>query len=167
MNIKAILASDTRGGIGKNGTLPWAKNSEDLKHFKDMTSGHIVVMGSGTWNDECFPKPLPNRENYVVTSQSGSYIGANVIDTNWQDVEFSIKELAENNPDKIIWIIGGAGLFNSMIHLISEVNLTVFHKDYDCDKFILDLFDNGFILTNGTDVENDECQVTRCVFKRK
>lgn len=166
-NIKAILACDSNCGIGKDGSLPWPRNSEDLKHFKEMTTGHIVVMGAGTWNDACFPKPLPNRENYIVTSQSGSYIGANVIDTNWQDAEFTIKELAEHNPDKTVWIIGGAELFNSMLHLISEIDLTVFHKYYNCDKYITSPFDSGFKLAESEYFSTGDETWTRCVFKRK
>jgi dihydrofolate reductase len=43
--INAILACDDKGGIGKNGTLPWPKQSEDLAYFKRMTDAQTVVMG--------------------------------------------------------------------------------------------------------------------------
>jgi len=46
--IKAILACDDVGGVSKAGTIPWPKNSKDLKWFKDNTVGNIVVMGSTT-----------------------------------------------------------------------------------------------------------------------
>lgn len=67
--IKAILACDDKGGVSKDGTLPWPHNSRDLKWFKDNTAGHIVVMGSTTWNDKHMPRPLPKRKNYLVTTR--------------------------------------------------------------------------------------------------
>ena len=67
--IRAILAHDSQWGIGKNGDLPWPKNSEDLKWFKECTTGCTVMMGRGTWESLKF-KPLPNRTNAIVTSQN-------------------------------------------------------------------------------------------------
>ena len=68
--INAIFAVDSQGGLGKNGSLPWPKNSEDLRWFKQNTLGHIVVMGGNTWRDPLMPKPLPGRINVVITSQT-------------------------------------------------------------------------------------------------
>ena len=59
--IKAILACDDYGGVSKNGTLPWPNNSTDLQWFKSNTAGHVVVMGSTTWDDPHMPRPLPKR----------------------------------------------------------------------------------------------------------
>ena len=76
--IKAILACDDYGGVSKNGTLPWPHNSTDLKWFKDNTAGHIVVMGSTTWEDPGMPRPLPKRTNVLVTTRKDDYPGADV-----------------------------------------------------------------------------------------
>ena len=71
--IRAILACDEDWGIGKAGTLPWPHNPADLKWFKETTSGGVVAMGKATW-DSLPNKPLPNRNNIVITSSSDDYI---------------------------------------------------------------------------------------------
>ena len=67
--INALFASDQFGGIGFNGTLPWPHNSNDLKNFKRLTDGHVVVMGRRSWDDPKLPKPLPGRTVYVATNR--------------------------------------------------------------------------------------------------
>lgn len=132
--IKAILAVDMDMGIGKNGTLPWPANKEDLKQFKDKTTGHIVVMGSNTWKDPCFPAPLKLRDNYVITSKSGKdFQGAvGLLDG---DVVGQIVSLA-NNTSRDVWIIGGAKVIEQCKDIIEEWHITVIQDSYDCDTFI-------------------------------
>ena len=55
--INAIFAADHYGGIGFRGSVPWPHNSSDLKHFKTLTEGHIVVMGRRTYDDPKMPAP--------------------------------------------------------------------------------------------------------------
>ena len=136
--IKAIFACDSEWGIGKNNSLPWPHNPEDLKWFKTMTNAQSVVMGRKTW--ESLPiKPLPNRLNFVITSTSmenynprphGYYGGS--------DVKRIIKDVIEERYGGIddIWIIGGAQLFVSCIDIIEEVHLSRIEGKYDCDIFL-------------------------------
>ena len=63
-----IWAQDTNNAIGRNGTLPW-HFSEDLKNFKKLTMGHVIIMGRKTWDSLPF-KPLPNRQNIVISSNT-------------------------------------------------------------------------------------------------
>jgi len=64
--INAIVAVDEHWGIGKDGTMPWPHLSEDLKRFKKLTDGSMIVMGKNTWLS--LPKrPLPGRENVVIS----------------------------------------------------------------------------------------------------
>ncbi len=65
--IKAILACDNEGGVSKKGTIPWPKNTKDLRWFKKNTTNNVVVMGSKTWVDPLMPWPLPNRINDLAT----------------------------------------------------------------------------------------------------
>ena len=69
--ISAIVAVDENFGIGFNGDL-LEHIPEDLKHFKELTSGHTVVMGRKTW-DSLPKKPLPNRHNLVITKDPSIY----------------------------------------------------------------------------------------------
>jgi dihydrofolate reductase len=76
--IKAIMATDDKGGISKGSSMPWPKNSNDLKWFKKNTLNQVVVMGSKTWDDPFMPTPLNNRENILITNKDNShYPGAN------------------------------------------------------------------------------------------
>lgn len=131
--IKAIFAVDINGGMGRNGTLPWPKDQEDLSWFKQYTTGHIVVMGSRTWLDPMMPKPLPNRFNVVITDQDRSFFrGSNyIIPTH--NIESSLALLQKEHADKDIWVIGGARTLIATKNLINHVVLTEFSNDYDCD----------------------------------
>ena len=63
-----IVAVARNGVIGAANTLPW-RLPDDLKHFRALTTGHAVIMGRKTW--ESLPRPLPGRQNIVVTRQTG------------------------------------------------------------------------------------------------
>jgi dihydrofolate reductase len=134
--IKAIFAVDRNGGLGQGGSLPWPHDREDMLWFKNATTNHIVVMGSNTWLDPVMPKPLPNRHCVVVSNQDVSLF-PQAHDTIWGGaLEKSLRVLELQNPDKHIWIIGGAKLINSTKHLFREIHLTIFDKAYDCDVLL-------------------------------
>ena len=132
--INAIVACDSSGGIGKDNGIPWPKIHEDLQYFKKQTSGHVVVMGSNTWNSKGMLKPLPNRHNVVVTTQNvltpmpHTCIREHVID--------QILELENKFSDKIIWIIGGANLLKQTKSIIDFWYITRINQNYKCDVFI-------------------------------
>jgi dihydrofolate reductase len=131
--MKAILAVDAKNGIGKNGTLPWPHNKEDFAWFKQHTMGCKIVMGRGTWDDPCFPKPLANRLNVVVSSQ---FINVpDVITVNSIDDPFI--------NDAIV--IGGSQLITSLKDRIDLIYLTRFKSEFDCDTFVdVDTLLDGF-----------------------
>ena len=66
--IKAIFAVDSNGGIAKNGIMPWPRDPSDLKRFKNLTTGHAIIMGKKTWDAVDMPSPLPNRYNVVAVA---------------------------------------------------------------------------------------------------
>ena len=132
--IKAILACDDTDGVSKNGTLPWPHNSTDLKWFKENTAGHVVVMGSTTWEDPHMPRPLPKRTNVLVTSRPTDYNGANRYISG--DLNIHLKALAEQNPGLIIWVIGGPNIIEQSLGVIDEFYLSRIPGDYDCDTHL-------------------------------
>ncbi len=75
--IKAIVAVDENGAIGRQGDL-LCHLPADMRHFKEMTMGHSIVMGRKTF--ESFPRrPLPGRQNLVITRSAGwQYPGVTV-----------------------------------------------------------------------------------------
>ena len=89
-----IVAFDSQYGIGKNGQLPWGLPA-DLKHFKEITTLHTVVVGRKTF--ESIGKPLPNRRNIIITR-----------DVNYKNTEVEIAhsvsgalDLIGNNEEEI------------------------------------------------------------------
>lgn len=135
--ICSIFAVDSEGGLGKDGTLPWPKDPEDLKWFKTNTLNEIVVMGRNTWEDRMMPKPLPNRINCVITSKNDLYMAEKVnMIIPGIDLEQTLKNLEKSFQLRKIWIIGGAQLLLSTKNLISQVYLTRFDDSYNCDVTI-------------------------------
>ena len=67
MTVALVAAIARNGVIGRDGAIPW-RIPEDVAHFKELTTGHAVVMGRRTWDSlpDRF-RPLPDRRNVVVT----------------------------------------------------------------------------------------------------
>lgn len=157
--ISSIFAVDAAGGIGKNGTLPWPKDQEDLAWFKKNTTGHIVVMGRNTWEDPMMPRPLPNRVNCVVSSRK-HFFDADIANVIIDNIDKTILELENEFALRTVWIIGGAQLLTSTSHLIDQVYLTRFEQNYDCDvKIDIDDYLKNFTLVSETPGEGKKFQV--------
>jgi dihydrofolate reductase len=118
--IRAILACDEDWGIGKNNTLPWPYNPADLKWFKETTTGGVVAMGKATW-DSLPNKPLPNRNNIVITSSSDDYNGGGY---HYVKFETAQTELVNMNRLQDVWVIGGAQLVEGLLPIIDEIWLS-------------------------------------------
>ena len=132
---KAIMAVDDKGGISKDGSMPWPKNSSDLKWFKKNTLNAIVIMGRATWEDPFMPSPLVNRLNILVTNQNKNkypgadeYISGNIID--------GVLNLTQKYNNKDFYIIGGSEILNQLFELVEEFYLTRIYGDFKCDKKI-------------------------------
>ena len=118
--ITLIAALAKNGVIGKDNALPWHL-PEDLKHFKQLTTGHAVIMGRKTW--ESLPerfRPLPGRLNIVVT-RSAEYQahGATVV--------HSLEDAAKVGPADTAaqrFVIGGAELYAHALPLAQRLELT-------------------------------------------
>lgn len=132
--IKAILACDEQGGVGKDGTLPWPHIKRDFQWFKDNTVGHVVVMGSSTYLDPDMPKPMPKRTNIVVTSRpeqcplADDYINGNL--------QLYIPIVADRYPGLITWVIGGPHVIEQSLNIIDEFYISRIPGTYDCDSFL-------------------------------
>jgi len=130
--IRAILACDDDWGIGKDNDLPWPHNPADLKWFKQNTTGSVVAMGKATWNS--LPtKPLPNRNNIVVTSSADDYNGGGY---HYVKFETAKTELVNMNRLQDVWVIGGAQLVNGLLSIIDEIWLSRIPGTYNCDTFL-------------------------------
>jgi dihydrofolate reductase len=129
--IRAILACDDDWGIGKDGDLPWPHNPADLKWFKECTTGGVVAMGKATW-DSLPTKPLPNRNNIIVTSSEMDKDGPYHFLT-FDQASANLKSMAKLQD---VWVIGGAQLVNGLFAIIDEIWLSRINGTYDCDVFL-------------------------------
>lgn len=134
--IKAIFACDKNWGIGVDNSLPWPKNSGDLKWFRDMTLGFPVVMGFNTWNSD-MPKPLQGRINCVVSTKTReNFIIQPHCIIHPNNLENTLRSLEE----KFIhaWIIGGSLLVNRCLelNLIDEFYINRFSDSYNCNVYL-------------------------------
>lgn len=122
MKISAIVAVSENGIIGVNRKLPWAPIPEDMRRFKELTTGHAVIMGRKTW--ESLPiKPLPDRGNIIMTRggelKEGAWLCGKLDGAIYTGCEFLGHEKA--------FIIGGERLYQEALPLCEEVYLTRVH----------------------------------------
>lgn len=126
----ALVAAVARGGvIGRGGALPW-RLPEDLRRFRELTTGHAVVMGRKTWDSlpERF-RPLPGRRNVVVTRDaSWSADGAERAGS----LEEALRVLA---GEPRVFVIGGAEVFAQALPLADELYLTELDLEVEGDTF--------------------------------
>lgn len=117
MIISAIVAVSKNNVIGCNGHLPWHLPA-DLKRFKEITTGHSIILGRKNYDD--IGRALPNRTNYVLT-RNVSFNAPGCIICN------SLKEALEHarvSGEIECFIIGGASLYNEAMPLVQKVYLT-------------------------------------------
>jgi dihydrofolate reductase len=123
MKLIIIAAIAHNRVIGKNGNLPW-HIPEDLARFKQLTTGHTVIMGRRTFDS--LDRPFPNRLNIVITS--------NVLNgvTSYPSLDFALQALRSK---KEVFVIGGGRLFAEALHLADELRLTLVDREVDGDTF--------------------------------
>ncbi len=122
-----IAAAAENNALGINNDLPWHL-PDDFKRFKQLTSGHKIIMGRKTL--ESFPRPLPNREHIAITR-----------DRNYQpkfpctlvnSIDEAL-ELAKN--DEKAFIIGGGEIYKQSMKLATHIELTRIHGEFEADTF--------------------------------
>ena len=112
--------------IGVNNTLPW-KLPADLRHFRQLTTGHHVIMGRR--NYESIGKPLPDRTNIVVTRNPayrapGCKVKHSLVDA-----------LQDIHGDTEVFVIGGAEIYRQALSDANRIYLTLVHADISGDTF--------------------------------
>ncbi len=121
MIISLIAAMDKNRLIGRENGLPWYLPA-DFAHFKKVTMGKPVVMGRKTY--ESIGRPLPGRENIVISRSGFSAEGITSVDS----IDAALNKVAEYDE---VMVIGGANLYQQMIGQAQMMYLT--HVDAECD----------------------------------
>ncbi|MDA8018424.1 MAG: dihydrofolate reductase [Thermoanaerobaculia bacterium] len=132
-SIEMIVAMAENGVIGRDGDLPW-RLSGDLRHFKRLTTGHSLLMGRRTW--ESLPGVLPKRRHIVLSRNVSrnaplptSLVHAGSIA---EAVEYFLESAGAGER---LFAIGGAGIYEQVWDLSSELHLTRVHAQVEGDTY--------------------------------
>ena len=126
--ISIIVAMARNRAIGKGGDLIWHL-SNDLKHFKEVTSGHTVILGYKTYASLPGQKPLPKRRNIIISGHlkeapEGFELANSILDA--MKMVFNEEE---------VFIIGGGMIYEQFLPMADKLYLTKIDKDFDADTF--------------------------------
>jgi dihydrofolate reductase len=146
MNVNIVVAIAANNAIGKNNKLLWHL-PKDLKHFKELTTGHTVIMGRKTFDS--VGKPLPNRRNIVVTRQNIQIEGCEVVNS----LEAGLA-LAQGEAE--VDIVGGAEIYKQAMLLTDFIYLTIVHQDFEADTFFPEIDYSEWQEINCEDHQTDE-----------
>jgi len=137
MNINIIVAHSRENVIGVNNTIPW-KLPSDLRNFKNITSGKIVVMGRKTF--ESIPdkfKPLPERRNVVLTrNRDWKYDGVEVVHT--------IQEAIKLVDDDETFVIGGEAVYKTFLPFSTYLYISYVDVSVEGDAYFPALKEYSF-----------------------
>lgn len=125
MIVSDVVAISENHVIGKDNKLLWYLPN-DLKHFKEITTGQTIIMGRKTY--ESVGKPLPKRRNIIITRQNITIEGCEVVNS----IEAALALCA---GEEEVFIVGGAEIYKLSLHLTDRIYLTVVHKQFDGDSF--------------------------------
>lgn len=144
-----IVAIAADGAIGRGGDLLWHLPA-DLKHFKQLTLGHPVIMGRLTW--ESLPKgALPGRRNIVVTTDAA-------YDAPGAETALSLADaVARCQPTPTPFILGGGRIYSQALPMATELHVTrILAEAPDADTFFPEIPDGEWSLTEESDIMTDE-----------
>jgi dihydrofolate reductase len=120
---KIIVAYDKKFGIGANNDLLWKRNlPADLQHFKDLTADQTVIMGLNTF--ESIGRPLPNRQNIVVSHLNVPIAGVQIV--NSLQAAYDLVEFGRD-----CFVIGGGQVYKQAFDTIDQILATEVDATFD------------------------------------
>lgn len=128
MIISIIVAVADNWVIGKKNALPWYLPA-DLKHFKEITMGHHIIMGQKT--HESISRALPGRTNIVLSFDKDFKSDGCVVTHSMEEA----LRIAEKAAETEVFIIGGASVYKQAINLADKIYMTRIHNKVDGDVF--------------------------------
>lgn len=126
--LKILVAFDENRVIGKNNTLIWHLPA-DLKRFKSLTTGHVIIMGRKTF--ESIGKALPNRTTIVISRQADLNLEGVIIAHSVEEAILKAKSLTKDD----IFIVGGAEIYALSLPLADQILVTQLHDVFEGDAF--------------------------------
>jgi dihydrofolate reductase len=128
--LSIIVAADRNNVIGKDNALIWHLPN-DLRYFKEKTTGHAIIMGRRTFDS--VGKPLPNRRNIIITRNPGFKVDGCEVVTSLEAA------LSLVNPDEENFIVGGEEIYRQSLPLTDRVYLTRIDHEFEGDRHFPEL----------------------------
>ncbi len=157
--IKVIAAMGPKRELGYKNDLPQWRLSADQKRMKELTLGKVVVMGKNTYYSlpEKF-RPLPNRQNVILTSDINLQIpGVQIFHTIAEMLEYFTGARKPSPLEETeIWIFGGASIYRQFVPMADELHITYVKGNFQADVFFPEFENLGFKKTSETPVPKDD-----------
>lgn len=152
--IKFVWAEDANHGIGYEGHLPWHMPA-DMKHFKDETIGHPILMGRKTFDS--FPHLLPKRKHLVLTRDQN--LAKQYQDNDQVEIFSSIekmKDYLKAHKDEEISAIGGVSIFKALLDEVDQLEKTEIEHEFEVDTYMPEIDYSQFELVKKEAYKPDE-----------
>ena len=147
--LSIIVAVAKNNVIGKDNQLIWHL-PEDLKRFKEITSGHTIIMGRKTF--ESLGRVLPNRKHIILCNDAD----LNINDENVTIVD-DINRLGEYiNKEEENFIIGGATIYKLMLPKVDKLYITKINQEFDGDVYFPEISEENWKITQRAKGKKDE-----------
>lgn len=151
--MKLIFAVDNNWNIGYDGDMLF-KISKDLKRFREITEGNIIIMGRKTFESLPDRKALPNRINIVVTRDK-EYKAEDVLVVNSIDELFALLKKINQDDEKLNFLIGGGNLTHQMLEYCTFAYITKVNKSFDVSDTLIPNLDKdeNWAIVNESETE--------------
>lgn len=147
--LSIIVAVAKNNVIGKDNQLIWHL-PEDLKRFKEITSGHTIIMGRKTF--ESLGRVLPNRKHIILCNDAD----LNINDEN-VTIVYDINRLGEYiNKEEENFIIGGATIYKLMLPKVDKLYITKINQEFDGDVYFPEISEENWKITQRVKGKKDE-----------
>ncbi|NFH81236.1 dihydrofolate reductase [Clostridium botulinum] len=148
--LSIIVAIAKNNVIGNDNKLIW-HISEDLKRFKEITSGKTIVMGRKTF--ESLPGVLPNRKHIILTRDKNFKVNSEYV-----EIIYDFDELLSKykNSDTEVFIIGGGEIYKQLLPHTHKLYLTKINKDFDGDTYFPQINYDDFKVDYESDIITDK-----------
>lgn len=161
--IKILVAFDENRVIGKNNELIWHLPA-DLKRFKALTTGHVIIMGRKTYDS--IGKPLPNRTTIVISRTAGLQIEGVICTTSIEEAILKAKSLSRED----IFIVGGAEIYALSLAVADQILVTQLHDIFEGDAFFPEILADQWMVTEkerGVTDEKNPYQYSYITYSKK
>ena len=136
--LSIIVAKAKNNIIGKDNSMLW-KLPDDLKRFKEKTTGHTIIMGRKTFESLKEKSPLYGRKNIVLTTNKSYDAKGAVVCASVEEVLDAVKDYDDND----IYVIGGGEIYKEFLPYCDVAHITKIDYKYDADTYLENLDKNS------------------------